>query len=69
VLPIILDTELCITCPGERVLLAIRFNVTFKHFRHYEEKTCSCFSKDAENLTAYGCVLDAVRLFIFVLIL
>jgi len=27
--PIILDTELYATCPGEQVLLAIRFNVTF----------------------------------------
>jgi len=30
----ILDTELYTTCPGERVLVVIRFNVTFLHLKH-----------------------------------
>jgi len=33
--PIILDAELYTTCPGERVLVAIRFNVTFLPLRPY----------------------------------
>jgi len=32
--PIILDAELYKTCPGERVLVATRFNVTFLHLKH-----------------------------------
>jgi len=62
VLPIILDAELYTTCPGERVLVVIIFNVTFPHSMHYEEKTCSCFSKDAENLTTHGSVLWCSRI-------
>ena len=54
---IILDAELYTTCPGERVLVAIRFNVTFLHLRLCYENTCTCFSKDAENLTTYGYML------------
>jgi len=29
-----LDAEVYTTCPGERVLVVIRFNVTFPHLRH-----------------------------------
>ena len=54
---IILDTELYATCPGERVLVAIRCNVTFLPLRLCYENTRTCFSKDAENLTTYGYVL------------
>jgi len=32
--PTILDAELYTTCPGERVLVAIRFNVIFLHSNH-----------------------------------
>ena len=52
-----LDAELYTTCPGERVLVAIRFNVTFLPLRPCYEKIRTCFSKDAESLTTYGCVL------------
>ena len=31
----ILDAEPYTTCPGERVLVVIRFNVTFLHLKHY----------------------------------
>jgi len=48
---IILDAELYTTCPGERVLLAIRFNVTFLPLRLCCKNTRTCFSKDPENLT------------------
>jgi len=34
-----------------------RFNVTFLPLRLCYENTRTCFSKDAENLTTYGCVL------------
>jgi len=54
---IILDTELYATWPGERVLVAIRCNVTFLPLRLCYENTRTCFSKDAENLTTYGYVL------------
>jgi len=54
---IILDAELYTTCPGERVLVATRFNVTFLPLRLCYENTSTCFSKDAENLTTYGYVL------------
>jgi len=47
---IILDAELHTTCPGERVLVATRFKVTFLPLRLCYENTRSCFSKDAENL-------------------
>jgi len=33
--PIILDAELYTIRPGERVLVVIRFNVTFLHLRCY----------------------------------
>jgi len=54
---IILDAELYTTCPGERVLVATRFNATFLPLRLCYENTRICFSKDAESLTTYGCVL------------
>ena len=54
---ILLDAELYTTCPGERMLVAIRFNVTFLPLRLCYENTRRCFSKDAENLTTYGYVL------------
>ena len=54
---IILDAELYTTCPGERVLAATRFNVTFLPLRLCYVNTSTCFSKDAENLTTYGYVL------------
>ena len=54
---IILVAELYTTCPGERVLVATRFNVTFLPLRLCYVNTSTCFSKDAENLTTYGYVL------------
>ena len=54
---IILVAELYTTCPGERVLVATKFNVTFLPLRLCYVNTSSCFSKDAENLTMYGYVL------------
>ena len=45
------------TCPGERVLVATKFNVTFLPLRLCYVNTSTCFSKDAENLTTYGYVL------------
>jgi len=45
---IILDAELHATYPGERVLVAIRFNATFLPLRLYYENTRTCFSKDTE---------------------
>ena len=47
----------CTTCRGERVLVVIRFNITFLPLRLYWGKMCTCFSKDAESLATYGCVL------------
>ena len=54
---IILVAELHTTCPGEGVLVATKFNVTFLPFRLCYVNTSTCFSKDAENLTTYGYVL------------
>jgi len=54
---LILQKSYCTTCRGERVLVVIRFNATFLPLRFYEEKMCTCFLKDAESLTTYGCVL------------
>jgi len=53
---IILVAELYTTCPGERVLVAIKFNVTFLPLKLCYVNTSTCFSKDAENLTTYGYV-------------
>jgi len=41
------------TCPGEHVLAATRFNVTFLPLRLCYENTRTRFSKDAENLTIW----------------
>ena len=54
---IILVAELYTTCPGEQVLVATKFNVTFLPLRLCYANTSTCFSKDAENLTTYGYVL------------
>jgi len=54
---ILLDAEFYTTCPGERVLVATRFNVTLLPLRLCYENTRTCFLKDAENLTTYGYVL------------
>ena len=54
---IILVAELYTTCPGERVLVATKFNVTFLPLRHCYVNTSTYFLKDAENLTTYGYVL------------
>jgi len=53
----ILDAGLYATCPGEQVLVPTRFNVTFVPLRLCYENTRTCFSKDAESLRTYGCVL------------
>ena len=54
---IILVAELYTTCPGERVLVATKFNVTFLPLRHCYVNTSTYFSKNAENLITYGYVL------------
>ena len=54
---IILVGELYTACPGERVLVATKFNVTFLPLRLCYVNTSTCFSKDAENLTTYGYML------------
>jgi len=52
-----LVAELYTTCPGERVLVSTKFNVTFLPLRICYVNTSICFSKDAENLTTYGYML------------
>jgi len=47
----------CTTCRSERVLVVIRLNITFLPLRLYWDKMCTCFSKDSESLTTYGCAL------------
>jgi len=47
-LRIILHAGLYTTCPGERVLVTSRFNVTFLPLRRCFVNTSTCFSKDAE---------------------
>ena len=54
---IILVAELYTTCPGEWLLVANKFNVTFLPLRLCYVNTSTCFSKDAQNLTTYGYVL------------
>ena len=54
---IILVAELYTPCPGERVLVATKFNVTFLPLRHCYVNTSTYFSKDAENLITYVYVL------------
>jgi len=53
----------CTTCRGKRVLVAIRFNITFLPLRLFWGKMCICFSKDAESLATYGCALVYVRIY------
>ena len=48
-------------CPGEGVLVATKFNVTFLPLRLCYVNTSTCFSKDAENLTTYGYVLWSMQ--------
>ena len=50
--PVILDAELYITCPGERVLVVMTHQVqcNIPAFEAFYEKICTCFSKDAEGL-------------------
>ena len=55
--PIILGAGLYTTCPGERVLVVIRFNATFLPLRPYCKKICTAFLNDAESLTTYDCAL------------
>jgi len=55
--PIILFAGLYTTRRGGRVLLVIRFNVTFLALRPYWEQMCTSFLNDAESLTTYGCAL------------
>jgi len=52
----------CTTCRGERVLVLIKFNITFLPLRLYWDKMCTCFSKDAGSLTTYGCALWCSRI-------
>jgi len=47
--PIILDAELYTTCPGERVLVVIRFNATFLPLRPYWEKNVYLFLERCRN--------------------
>jgi len=61
--PISMVAELYKTCPGERVLVTTKFNVTFLPLRLCYVNTSTCFSKDAENLTTYGCVLWCSQIF------
>jgi len=46
-----------LTCSGRASVTAT--NVTFLQLKHYckYENTSTCFSKDAESLKTYGCVL------------
>ena len=61
---IILVGELYTTCPGERVLVTTKLNVTFLPLRLCYVNTSSCLSKDAENLTTYGYVLWCSQIFV-----
>jgi len=54
---IILVAELYTTCPGERVFVATKFNVTFLLLRLCYVNASTRFSKDAEKLTTYGYVI------------
>jgi len=54
---IILGAGFYTTCPGERVLVVIRFNATFLPLRPYCKKLCTSFFNDAESLTTDGCAL------------
>jgi len=66
---VILGAGLCTTCLGERVLVVISFNATFLSLRPYCEKyvpLSGTMQKVWQHMVAR---FDAVRLFIFVLIL
>ena len=56
---IILDAELDTTCPGEWVLVVMTHQVqcNIPTFEALLRKICTCFSKDAEDLITYGCLL------------
>jgi len=61
--PIILDAELYTIFPGERVLVIMTHQVqctgdipTFEALLR-KNTVCTCFSKDAEHLITYGCLL------------
>jgi len=45
------------TFRGERVLVVIRFNVTFVPLRPYCEKMCTCFLNDGRSPAIHGCAL------------
>jgi len=49
---ILFVAELYTTCPGGRVLVVTRFNVTFLPLTLCYVNTSTCFSKDAENRPA-----------------
>jgi len=46
--------ELWTSCHGERVLVVIRFNVTFLPLRPYCEKICTCFLKKVQKIYGYA---------------
>jgi len=52
-----LQGSVAYTFRGERVLVAIRFNVTFVPLRPYCEKMCTCFLNDGKSPTVHGCAL------------
>ena len=56
------------TFRGERVLVVIRFNVTFVPLRPHCEKMCTCFLNDGKVQQYKVARFHAVRLFIFVLL-
>ena len=63
--PITFGCRAYTTCCGGRVLaVVIRFNATFLSLRPYWEKMCTCFFKDAESLTTYGCALGCSQILI-----
>jgi len=70
--PIILDAELCTTCPGERVLLLMTHQVqcNIPSFEAIIRKNMLLFLERCRRSTnVMVACFDAVRLFIFVLIL
>jgi len=59
--PIIVDAGLYETCTGERVLVVMTHQVqcklpTFEALLS-KNRSATCFSKDAEGLITYGCLL------------
>jgi len=69
--PIILDAELYTTCPGERVLVVIRFNVTFLPLRPCCEKRVAYLflERCRKSNNVWVACFDVDRLFVFVPIL